>query len=214
MNSLQSEQANTPTTILVPVEENKNQDDNENNCEDNDEEQVYILPHRNRRKSAIIVTSFISLIAGIIIGGITVYLLYCDINNVICDFAQTDKQTQTSDEPIAKKQLAKTEISVENYTSTPKVDDQTDTKMPKEPVYDVIGPKNFLATMAGRHYGEKEYWVYIYEANASQLRHPDRIKPGTKILIPDISTLPLSGDHDADVAKAKQLGVAIYTRFK
>jgi len=68
--------------------------------------------------------------------------------------------------------------------------------------------------MAGRHYGEKECWVYIYDANASKLRHPDRIKPGTKILIPDYSTLPLTGDHKADVLAAKRHGSDIYARFK
>ena len=42
--------------------------------------------------------------------------------------------------------------------------------------------------MARRHYGAQVYWVYIYEANADHLGHPDRIAPGTRLLIPPRST--------------------------
>ena len=45
-------------------------------------------------------------------------------------------------------------------------------------VKDTVSRNHFLASMARRHYGHMEYWVYIYEANPG-LGHPDRIKPGT-----------------------------------
>ncbi|MDE6297887.1 MAG: HU family DNA-binding protein, partial [Muribaculaceae bacterium] len=54
-------------------------------------------------------------------------------------------------------------------------------------VKDVIGPNNFLTTMAQRHYGDFNLWPYIYEENKRLLGHPDRIKPGTEVVIPSLS---------------------------
>lgn len=57
-------------------------------------------------------------------------------------------------------------------------------------VYETVTPTNYLSIMARRHYGAQVYWVYIYEANADKLGHPDRIAPGTRVRIPDRSTIP------------------------
>ena len=83
----------------------------------------------------------------------------------------------------------------------------------KEPVYDTVGPTTFLTTLARRHYGQMEYWVYIYKANP-KLGNPNRIAPGTKLLIPDKSELPLTGNHDADVRAAKKLAGQIEAKYR
>lgn len=81
------------------------------------------------------------------------------------------------------------------------------------PVYDTIKGSVFLTTLARRHYGEVEYWVYIYEANPG-LGNPNLIKPGTKVLIPAKSSLPLTGNHDADIKAAKRKQVQILNKYK
>lgn len=60
----------------------------------------------------------------------------------------------------------------------------------REAVYETVSASNYLSSMARRHYGAQVYWVYIYEANADHLGHPDRIAPGTRLLIPPRSTFP------------------------
>jgi hypothetical protein len=41
-----------------------------------------------------------------------------------------------------------------------------------------------MTRIAERHYGAKEFWVYIYEANRNLLKHPDGISKGMVLKIP------------------------------
>lgn len=52
-----------------------------------------------------------------------------------------------------------------------------------EPIYDTVSSKRYLAIIAGEHYGVKNYWIFIYNANPN-LGDPNKIAPGTKVLIP------------------------------
>lgn len=87
-----------------------------------------------------------------------------------------------------------------------------DTKPSDQPVYDVISNTRYLTTMAKAHYGNYHLWPYIYEANKG-LGHPDRIRPGTKIKIPDLSKLGVDPKNPNDIAAAKRKGVEIYSRY-
>lgn len=87
-----------------------------------------------------------------------------------------------------------------------------DTKPSDQPVYDVISNTRYLTTMAKAHYGNYHLWPYIYEANKG-LGHPDRIRPGTKIKIPDLSKLGIDPKNPNDIAAAKRKGVEIYSRY-
>lgn len=82
----------------------------------------------------------------------------------------------------------------------------------KEPRYDTVTSTNYLTTMSRRYYNRMEYWVYIYDANPG-LGNPNRIKPGTRVRVPEISELPLTGNSDADVKAAKKRSAEIYSRF-
>lgn len=82
------------------------------------------------------------------------------------------------------------------------------------PVYDMITKTRYLTTMAKDHYGNYHLWPYIYRENAKILGHPDRIKPGTRVVIPDLAKYgvdPKNADH---IDKAKRLGVEIYARYQ
>lgn len=41
-----------------------------------------------------------------------------------------------------------------------------------------------LALLADRYYGERELWVYIFEANRDRIKHPNDVPVGTEIRIP------------------------------
>lgn len=72
----------------------------------------------------------------------------------------------------------------------------------KEPVYDNITQTQFLTTLARKHYGVKNYWIFIYEANPD-LGDPNKIRPGTRLLIPDRSTFE-EATPEATAEKARQ----------
>lgn len=90
----------------------------------------------------------------------------------------------------------------------------TATEPQKQPLYDTVTRNRYLTTMARKYYGHQDYWVYIYEANSAKLRHPDRIRPGTKVLIPDFETYRTSTDPEQNRQDARRKGVEIYARYK
>lgn len=81
-------------------------------------------------------------------------------------------------------------------------------------VYDTISHTRFLTTMAKAHYGNYNLWPYIYKENESFLGHPDRIRPGTRVVVPPLSKYGVDPNNENDIRKAKQMGVEIYSRYK
>ena len=81
-----------------------------------------------------------------------------------------------------------------------------------EPVYDTITSTKFLTTLARQHYGVKNYWIFIYEANP-QLGNPNSIRPGTRVLIPAKESFMESTKAETD-AKAQRLLNALAKRYK
>lgn len=64
---------------------------------------------------------------------------------------------------------------------------ETPAPAPKE-VYDTITAKRYLTTIARDHYGSRDKWVIIYEANKDVISNPDVIAPGTIVRIPPLDT--------------------------
>lgn len=81
-------------------------------------------------------------------------------------------------------------------------------------VYDTIGRQRYLTTMAQDHYGSFNLWPYIYEENKSFLGHPDRIKPGTRVVIPNLKKYGVDPGNPKDIQTAKAKGVEIYNRYR
>lgn len=69
-------------------------------------------------------------------------------------------------------------------------------------VTDTVATGKYLTTMAKRHYGNKDFWVYIYQENSSKLRHPDRIAPGTVLVIPPIEKYVHPGSSEDSIHRA------------
>ncbi|MCM1428211.1 MAG: hypothetical protein NC097_00245 [Clostridium sp.] len=83
-----------------------------------------------------------------------------------------------------------------------------------EPIYDVVTTTRYLTTIAQEHYGNYEFWPYIYEENASKLGHPNKIRPGTKVVVPDLKMLGIDTNNPQDEKKARRKGAEIYSRYK
>lgn len=83
-----------------------------------------------------------------------------------------------------------------------------------EPVYDTITDTRYLTTVAKEHYGNYHLWPYIYKENSKILGHPNRIRPGTRIVVPDLKKYGVDASNPRDIERAKKLGAEIYSRYQ
>jgi len=97
---------------------------------------------------------------------------------------------------------------------TKESDTRSRTKAEPAKVYDTITTKRFLTTMAKEHYGDYNLWPYIYDENRSILGHPDRIKPGTRVVIPPADKYGIDAGNPECVKRAKRRGVEIYAKYR
>lgn len=63
-----------------------------------------------------------------------------------------------------------------------------------------------LAWIAKKHYGDKIYWPYLYDANRDRISNPSQIPVGTKIRVPKLS----AAQRDTTSAAFKQLREEAY----
>lgn len=92
----------------------------------------------------------------------------------------------------------------------PKPEEAPKAEAPAAPVTDTIRPGHFLTSMAREHYGQMEYWVYIYIDNSSRLGNPDRLPAGTVVTIPPAAKYGLVKGDSAKIAEAKRMAADIY----
>lgn len=78
---------------------------------------------------------------------------------------------------------------------------------------DRVTSSRYLTTMAKEHYGNYNLWPYIYIENEAKLGHPDRIKPGTVVVIPNLEKYGINPANPQDIDKARRLAVEIYTKY-
>ena len=75
-----------------------------------------------------------------------------------------------------------------------------------EGLVEIVKPGDTFRTLALKHYGSKEFWVYIYLANKSKMPHPSKLNIGTAVAIPPASLLAIDASDPSSVAKAIELG--------
>lgn len=107
-----------------------------------------------------------------------------------------------------------TAVSKKDISGVDKSEDLAPTQPSDKKTYDTISKTRYLTTMAKEHYGNYNLWPYIYEENKSFLGHPDRIRPGTRVVIPDLSKYGVDPSNPEHIKMAKKKGVEIYSRFK
>lgn len=140
--------------------------------------------------------------------------------SVIPEQTEDNKENPLSAKIIAESDSIAKEIASDKTASVTKEESKQDIEniAPTQPsdkkVYDTISKTRYLTTMAKEHYGNFNLWPYIYEENKSILGHPDRIRPGTKVVIPPLSKYGVDPKNPEDIRKAKNKGVEIYARYQ
>lgn len=118
---------------------------------------------------------------------------------------------------VADDQSKTADLILEEKNDLSNVDETTmipSTEPSDKVVYDTISKTRFLTTMARAHYGNYHLWPYIYEENKAILGHPDRIRPGTVIVIPPASKYGIDANDKECIKNAKAKGVEIYERYR
>ncbi|MCH4155060.1 MAG: HU family DNA-binding protein [Muribaculaceae bacterium] len=81
-------------------------------------------------------------------------------------------------------------------------------------VYDTITSQKFLTRLAGKYYGNRVFWVYIYEENKSKIKNPNNVRPGTVVVIPSAAKYGIDKNNKESVAKAKRKEAEIYGKLQ
>lgn len=177
----------------------------------------------------------------IIVGGVFIYRYFyadSDILNLRCSressVAPVDNPASQTDPALIADSNATEEESVKNLESEPDEisseinepgeeaasslanevkNDPVPTQASDAPVYDVVSDTRYLSTIAKEHYGNFNLWPYIYMENEKILGHPNRIRPGTRVVVPPLSKYKVDPKNKADIEKSKKLGIDIYKRF-
>ncbi len=75
---------------------------------------------------------------------------------------------------------------------------------PPVEVSDTVTQRRYLTTMARKYYGDYRFWVYIYLENSDIITNPNRIKPGTAVVIPPAEKYGIDASDPESVAEANE----------
>lgn len=71
----------------------------------------------------------------------------------------------------------------------------------------------YLTRMAKKHYGNKDFWVYIYEENKGKISNPNTVPPGTVLVIPPAAKYGIDANNKESLAKARELQSKLFAQF-
>ena len=153
----------------------------------------------------------LGVIMGVIVGFIIGYLVH-ERSNALSDSSINSiplSQEKETNKAVAYDADSLVEVISADSLSIPEDTvpvSAIETKQEVPVVYDTVTPHRFLATMAREHYGVMEYWIFIYEENKSSLpSNPNRITPGTRVIIPPVDKYVPSGNRAEGRAKAAEM---------
>lgn len=81
-----------------------------------------------------------------------------------------------------------------------------------KPVKETVKPGFLMQNMALKHYGNKVFWVYIYQENKSKISNPDNIPAGLTLIIPPAEKYSIDSKNKASINAAKDLESKILSR--
>lgn len=140
---------------------------------------------------------------------------YTDLDTMAVTIAGLELEKETTPEPETKEE--KKEDRKEPATKEKSKETASANTAPTHPsdikAMDKVTTTRYLTTMAKEHYGNYNLWPYIYIENEGKLGHPDRITPGTTIVIPNIEKYGINPSNPKDIEKARKLGVEIYRKY-
>lgn len=80
--------------------------------------------------------------------------------------------------------------------------------------YDTVQKGYLIHDMAKKYYGNKAFWVYIYEENKSKIGNPNKMQPGDKLVIPDAAKYGIDADSQESLKRAQAKAGEILSKYK
>lgn len=183
-------------------EESLENDDSDGLCLLEDEDESH--SKRSFLWIAIVATLALGVVAGYVLGNIYPYQS-STMQETITD--------QSQDMPVEKIESIVIDTAATD-TTVHEIEPKAEPVEEQVLVTDTIRTTRFLTTMARQYYGEMIFWVYIYEENKEKLGNPNRIRPGTVVVIPDAKKYGIDRNDSVCVANAKLKAIEIYAPYQ
>ncbi len=151
-------------------------------------EPTIIAPKKREKTNSGFIVIVALLVAAIIVG---IYFLYM--------------KTATTEKPSITVVIPQPPISEPTVIEEPKavaVEIETE-------VVDTIRKGVFMTTLALKHYGNKSFWVYIYEENKAHIKNPNAVPPNTPVVIPPKGKYQIDAANPAAIERADSLAEEI-----
>lgn len=196
---------------IIVGQEDSESNISEESIENNDSEGLCLLEDEDESHSkrsflwiAIVASLALGVVAGYVLGNIYPYQP-APMQETITD--------QSQDMPVEKIESIAIDTAATD-TTVHEIEPQAEPVEEQELVTDTIRTTRFLTTMARQYYGEMIFWVYIYEENKEKLGNPNRIRPGTVVVIPDAKKYGIDRNDSVCVANAKLKAIEIYAPYQ
>lgn len=151
-----------------------------------------------------------SAVIGVVIGLLIGFLLHDPIMGLFEPSLNKPNQEATADiAPVLPEAPALASPDIPETPDSPETPSVTE-----EPaiVYDHV--TTTLSDLAKNHYGNKNYWVYIYLENRDKISNPNSVSPNLQLVIPPKEKYATGATEDENVNNVKQQANDILKNFK
>lgn len=146
-------------------------------------------------------------------------MVLCLLLIVLLVYAMLSKESNPVQlkKPQATEQLAKAPVATEQVQEAP-VAEQSPAQVSTSSTETALKPQQWptkqeitiaqgqrLTLLALEHYGDKVFWVYIYQANQDRMANPNDLKVGMKIRIPQLPIALINAKSQEAMSRAKAL---------
>ena len=180
------------------------------------EEDVYSVEDIERDKREV---ARKSMLCGVLLGAMGMLLLVL-IGWGIYAMAMSQKTVETADTVAVthEEDMSNTEIVMrqgiaEADTAQP-AEETVEEPKPAAVVTDTCTKTMFLTRMAKKHYGNSDFWVYIYEENEAIIDNPNHITPGTVVVIPPAEKYGIDPKDPESLKKAQMKSGKLFAKFR
>lgn len=73
----------------------------------------------------------------------------------------------------------------------------------------ILGEGKTLRLLSLELFGDKSFWVYIYQENMDIIPNPNKVNSGLKLKIPDIDKYFIKKDDAESISRAVQEGIRV-----
>ncbi|MEE1260137.1 MAG: HU family DNA-binding protein [Paludibacteraceae bacterium] len=125
----------------------------------------------------------------------------------VAEATTQDTTEKTEEKPVVKQDVKKYTNFKEDFINyMKKKHPEMDITDQGDPIEEKLGNASRLTLVSLRHYGAKDFWIYIYLYNKDVIKNPNHIKAGTKIKVPMLDNTKLvNPDSEHSILTAKEI---------